>query len=200
MAGRKKFDVEHAVDQAMQVFWQRGYAESSLELLSAATGLGRGSLYGTFGSKDELFRRALGRYSAIYSARFDEALAGAHTDPVSAIRAFFDVVLDRIADPAVPDGCLIAQSAIESTILGPTSAACVRDLLGRQYTRIRSALDSVHGDPRLMDELATYVVAVTQSLAVVSRGGMSRDQLRSTVRITCETIAQQLREATSPAS
>ncbi len=195
MSGRKQFDVETAVDQAMRVFWQRGYAESSLELLSAATGLGRGSLYGTFGSKDELFRRALERYSAIYSARFDAALAGARTDPVAAIGAMLDVVLDRIADPDVPDGCLVAQSAIESPLLASDSATYVRDLLGKQYARVRSALNVTHSDPTLLDELATFVVAVTQSLAVLSRGGSSMGQLRSTARLACETIDQQLTQA-----
>ena len=197
MSGRKQFDVNTAVEQAMRVFWQRGYADSSLELLSAATGLGRGSLYGTFGSKDELFRRALERYSAIYSERFDAALADAHNDPVAAITAFLNVVIDRIADPAVPDGCLIAQSAIESPMLAPASATYVRQLLGRQYTRVRSALDGADCDPTLKGELATYIVAVTQSLAVLSRGGLSMDQLRSTVHLACETVAQQLNEATA---
>lgn len=197
MAGRKQFDVETAIDQAMRVFWQHGYAESSLEKLSAATGLGRGSLYGTFGSKDELFRRALERYSTIYGERFDAALADARNDPMAAIRAFLEVVLDRIADPTVPDGCLIAQSAIESPMLASASATDVRQLLDKQYTRVRSALDGADCSPKLKSELATYIVAVTQSLAVLSRGGFSMDQLRSTVRLACDTVVQQLNEATS---
>ena len=194
MAGRKQFDVDAAVEQAMRVFWQNGYAGASLEQLSAATGLGRGSLYGTFGSKDGLFLKALQRYSENYGARFDAALAHADDDPVGAVEAFFGVVLARIEDPAVPDGCLIAQSAISSPTLEPATATRVREMLHRQQARVRSALAQAHSDPALIDELATYVVAVTQSLAVLSRSGMSIEQLRSTVRLACDTIAQKLAE------
>jgi len=176
----------------MRVFWQHGYAGASLEQLCAATGLGRGSLYGAFGSKDGLFLQALQRYSDIYGARYDEALRDADRNPMDAIAAFFGVTLARIADPTVPDGCLVAQSTLSSPTLEPASAVRVQEMLRRQHTRVRSALEHAHSDQGLIDELATYIVAVTQSLAVLSRGGMSTEQLHSTVRLACETVARQL--------
>lgn len=176
----------------MRVFWEKGYAGASLEDLTSATGLGRGSLYGTFASKDGLFRQALQRYSLLYGARFDAALACAGTDPVGAIEAFFAVVLDRIADPTVPDGCLVAQSTISSPTLEADTAERVREMLRAQHVRVRSALDPAHPDKELLDELATYVVGITQSLAVLSRGGMSAEELQSTTRLACETVARRL--------
>jgi AcrR family transcriptional regulator len=189
MSGRKQFDVDEAVDKAMAVFWQRGYADASLDMLGAATGLGRGSLYGAFGGKDDLFRRALDRYSATYGARYEEALTAHPGDPVRAIEAFFEVVLARIEDPAVPKGCLIAQSAAQSAVLTSHSATHVRDLLDLQRARIRAALDDPYADPAMLDDLATYVVAVNQSLAVLSRAGASDAELRAVVRLACETVA-----------
>lgn len=176
----------------MRVFWEKGYAGASLDDLTSATGLGRGSLYGTFASKDGLFRQALQRYSLLYGARFDAALACAGTDPVGAIEAFFAVVLDRIADPTVPDGCLVAQSTISSPTLEADTAERVREMLRAQHARVRSALDAAHPDKELLDELATYVVGITQSLAVLSRGGMSAEELQSTTRLACETVARRL--------
>lgn len=104
MSGRKQFDVDTALDQAMRVFWQRGYADASLDALGSATGLGRGSLYGAFGNKDALFRRCLDRYTSIYGAQYERALAAHPGDPVRAVETFFDVTLGRIADPSVPGG------------------------------------------------------------------------------------------------
>ncbi|WP_158895733.1 TetR/AcrR family transcriptional regulator [Amycolatopsis anabasis] len=195
MAGRKQFDVDEAVDKAMAVFWQRGYADASLDMLGAATGLGRGSLYGAFGGKDELFRRALDRYSATYGARYEDALTAHPGDPVRAIEAFFEVVLARIDDPAVPKGCLIAQSAAQSAVLTSPSATHVRGLLDLQHARIRAALDDPHVDPTMLDDLATYIVAVNQSLAVLSRAGASDAELRAVVRLACETVANRLTPA-----
>ncbi len=58
MAGRKQFDVDEALRRAMLVFWRWGYSEASVDRLAEGTGLGRGSLYGTFGDKSTLFRKA----------------------------------------------------------------------------------------------------------------------------------------------
>lgn len=195
MSGRKQFDVDEAVDKAVAVFWQRGYADASLDRLAAATGLGRGSLYGAFGGKDELFRRALDRYGATYGARYEDALTAHPGDPVRAVEAFFDTVLARIGDPAVPKGCLIAQSAAQAAVLTPESAARVRGLLDLQRARIRAALDVPYADPAVLDDLAAYVVAVNQSLAVLSRAGASDAELRAVVRLACETVANRVAPA-----
>ncbi|WP_371537420.1 TetR/AcrR family transcriptional regulator [Streptomyces sp. NBC_01023] len=197
MSGRKQFDVSAALDQAMRVFWQRGYADTSLDALGTATGLGRGSLYGTFGNKDALFRQCLDRYASIYGAQYEQALAAAPGDPVRAVKAFFDVVLARIADPSVPTGCLVAQSAAQSLTLNEENSTRVRDMLDTQRRRVRGALAGSSAGAQAIDELAEFVVAVNQSLAVLSRTGASESQLRSVVALTCTTVADTLARASS---
>lgn len=197
MSGRKQFDVGAALDQAMRVFWQRGYAEASLDALGSATGLGRGSLYGAFGSKDALFRQCLDRYASIYGAQFEQALTAHPGDPVRAVEAFFDVVLNRIADPSVPVGCLIAQSAAQSPTLKEENSTHVRGLLDLQRQRVRTALADSSADSRTLDELAAFVVAVNQSLAVLSRAGASDAELRSVARLASATVADTLARAAS---
>ncbi|MFE2157760.1 TetR/AcrR family transcriptional regulator [Streptomyces lydicus] len=197
MSGRKQFEVGAALDQAMRVFWQRGYADASLDALGSATGLGRGSLYGTFGNKDALFRQCLDRYAALYGTRYEQALAAHPGDPVRAVHAFFDVTLARIADPEVPTGCLIAQSATQSPTLKEENSARVRGLLDAQHRRVREALTGSPADPQVLDELATYIVAVNQSLAVLSRAGTPDPELRSVARLACTTVADTLTRAAS---
>ncbi len=198
MSGRKQFDVGAALDQAMHVFWQRGYADASLDALGSATGLGRGSLYGTFGTKDALFRQCLDRYASVYGARYEQALTAHSGDPVRAVEAFFDVTLSRIADPSVPMGCLIAQSAAQSPTLKEENNARVRGLLDLQRQRVRTALAHPSADVRTLDELATFVVAVNQSLAVLSRAGASDTELHSVARLACTTVADTLGRAAAP--
>ncbi|WP_234532905.1 TetR/AcrR family transcriptional regulator [Streptomyces shenzhenensis] len=197
MAGRKQFDVGVALDQAMRVFWQRGYADASLDALGSATGLGRGSLYGAFGTKDALFGQCLDRYARIYGAQYEQALTAHPGEPVRAVEAFFDVILSRIADPSVPVGCLIAQSAAQSPTLKEENSTQVRGLLDLQRQRVRTALADSSADPRTLDELATFVVAVNQSLAVLSRAGASDAELRSVARLACATVADTLGRAES---
>ncbi len=196
MAGRKQFDVTAALDQAMRVFWQHGYEGASLDALGSATGLGRGSLYGTFGNKDALFRKCLDRYVSVYGARQEKALAAHAGNPARAVEAFLDATLDRIADPSVPDGCLIVQSAAQTPTLNEENGAHVRALVDAQRARVRGALDGAAADPRVLDELALYVVAVNQSLAVLSRAGVPREELRGVTRPACATVADTLARGT----
>ncbi|MFF5719842.1 TetR/AcrR family transcriptional regulator [Streptomyces buecherae] len=197
MAGKKQFDTGAALDDAMRVFWQRGYADASLDALTSATGLGRGSLYGTFGSKDALFSQCLDHYAATYGARCEQALAAHAGDPVRAVEAFFEVILERIADPSVPRGCLVAQSATQSPVLAERHGSQVRALLDAQRGRVRAALDGCAADARTLDDLATYVVAVNQSLAVLSRAGTPDAELRSVARLARTTVADTLARAAS---
>ncbi|MGE0215936.1 TetR/AcrR family transcriptional regulator [Mycolicibacterium sp.] len=200
MSGRRQFDFDETLDRAMKAFWTHGYSEATLEVLGTATGLGRGSLYGAFGDKDALFRRALERYSSTYGARYEQALASHPDDPVAAVRAFFQVVLDRIADPDVPIGCLMAQSATQSPTLSADSRALVQQLLAVQHERVLRAL-SPDGDPSPeLDELASFVVAVNQSLAVMSRAGAPMTELQAIVRIACDTVAAELDSAAAAQS
>ena len=67
----KDFEPDEVADAAMQVFWRRGYAATSVQDLVDGTGLGRGSLYNAFGSKQGLYEAALRRYHALTAANLD---------------------------------------------------------------------------------------------------------------------------------
>src|SRR6266581_3044247 len=74
MAGGRPrgFDVDEALDRALEVFWRQGYEGTALSDLTAAMGINRPSLYATFGNKESLFRKVLDRYAdgpAAYAAR-----------------------------------------------------------------------------------------------------------------------------------
>ncbi|MEW2351193.1 TetR/AcrR family transcriptional regulator [Streptomyces sp. NPDC006684] len=191
MAGKKQFDMDTALDAAMIQFWRAGYADTSVGDLSRVTGLNRSSLYASFGDKDTLFLRCLERYAARYGAAYDAALSCAATDPVAAVRAFFDVTLERIADPALPDGCLVAQSAMAIPVLSQSVAAHAKEALGFQRRRLRAALEA--GGDKDAEAFAEHTAAVNQSLAVMSRAGASPAQLLAVVGVTLDALSQALR-------
>ena len=63
MARPRKFDEQQVLEAARDQFWKNGYAATSLDDLTKATGLGKGSLYGAFGGKHQLFLKVLGTYA-----------------------------------------------------------------------------------------------------------------------------------------
>ncbi|MFD8019081.1 TetR/AcrR family transcriptional regulator [Streptomyces lavendulae] len=192
MAGKKQFDVGVALDAAMVQFWRAGYADTSLDDLSRTTGLNRSSIYSSFGDKDSLYLRCLDRYAARYGSRYDQALSCASEEPLRAVRAFFEVTLQRIADPAVPDGCLIAQTAMAAPALSPTIAARAIEVLHFQHARLRTALSAARLTEGDADDFALHLAAVNQSLAVMSRSGASQKQLRTVIEISMGALSRAL--------
>ncbi|MFE3740546.1 TetR/AcrR family transcriptional regulator [Streptomyces sp. NPDC059134] len=193
MAGRKQFDMETALDAAMIQFWRAGYADTSVGDLSRVTGLNRSSIYSSLGDKDTLFLRCLDIYAARYGEKYDAALSCAASQPVAAVRAFFDVTLERIADPGLPDGCLIAQSAMAVPVLSPGVAAHAKQALGFQRRRLRAALEAGGLTDRGAETFALHAAAVNQSLAVMSRAGAGPAQLRAIVGVTVDALSQAVR-------
>jgi AcrR family transcriptional regulator len=105
---------DQALETVMRCFWTHGFEAASLGKLEAATGMGRQSLYNAFGSKEEMFTRALDRYRAKVGAPLVHALE--LDSPEQALRAFLERHLTLIEDDAVPPGCMIASCTSE---LGP---------------------------------------------------------------------------------
>ncbi|MEV6130585.1 TetR/AcrR family transcriptional regulator [Streptomyces violaceusniger] len=192
MAGKKQFDIATALDAAMIQFWRAGYADTSVDDLSRATGLNRSSIYSSLGDKDTLFMRCLERYTTRYGDKYDAALSCAADRPLAAARAFFDITLERIADPGLPDGCLVAQTVMATPVLSASVAARAREAIGFQHTRLRAALRAGRLHDEAAESFATHLAAVNQSLAVMSRAGTSTEQLRAIVDVTLDALAQTL--------
>ena len=112
MARLREFNEDEVLDRALEVLWRRGYGATSVEDLTRATGLGRGSLHGAFGDKEALFLNCLGRYTL----RGQEAVLQTlqHPDPRQAIADAFAVMAARFSDPRLPPGCLQTTTVLES--------------------------------------------------------------------------------------
>jgi TetR/AcrR family transcriptional regulator, transcriptional repressor for nem operon len=108
----RSFDVEAAVERAMNVFWSRGYHGTALPDLLRATKLSRGSLYAAFGGKHSLFLRALDSYIAERQAWMDAEL-----DPrraaVDGLRACLAGFAERASGANGRRGCMLVATAME---------------------------------------------------------------------------------------
>ena len=74
MVRTKQFDQHVALDEAMELFWERGYHATSIQDLVDRLGVNRQSLYDTFGGKDRLYLAALERYRALAALPMYKAL------------------------------------------------------------------------------------------------------------------------------
>ncbi|PJE95026.1 TetR family transcriptional regulator [Streptomyces carminius] len=175
------FDADEALERAMLVFWEHGYEGASLAALTDAMGISTTSMYAAFGNKEELFRKALERYTEGPSAYLARALE--EPTALGVAGAILAGTVRTTTRPARPHGCLGVQGALATG----DSGRGVRDLLAawrnngcsRVRERFRRAVDDGDlppgTDPGL---LARYVTTLAFGIAVQAASGVGRDELQ----------------------
>jgi AcrR family transcriptional regulator len=173
--------VDEALGVALKVFWRKGYEGTSIDDLTEAMGINRPSLYCAFGNKEQLFRKALDRYTEGQSGLIREAI-GEPTAFGAAGRLLIGMA-DTLTDPLHPPGCLAVQGALAcgeaaEPIRRELNArrAAAEEALRERFERARSDGDlSPNDDPA---DLARYLATVIHGMAVQAAGGTSREELR----------------------
>jgi TetR/AcrR family transcriptional repressor of nem operon len=112
MARPKEFDPDAAAQEAMEAFWERGYAATSVNDLLAEMGLSRGSLYDTFGDKKTLFLAALDKYEAQRGHELHNML-DRRGSAKSALVDFIHMAADCCTSEEGRRGCLAGKAAME---------------------------------------------------------------------------------------
>jgi AcrR family transcriptional regulator len=187
----RAFDADQALDTALLTFWTHGYEGTSLGTLTEAMGINRPALYLAFGSKQELFFRALDRYYAVYGAHTAQALA----EPTArtATEEYLTRWAAQLTTPGRPPGCFTVQTALTCS----AENEAVRDELtrrrglGAQLLRERYESAAKAGDlpaGHTPEALARFVYTVGLGLAVQAGGGATRAELMDTVTTTLGTI------------
>jgi AcrR family transcriptional regulator len=115
MGRPRTFDRDHAVDQALHLFWQHGYDATSLAHLKA--GLGGGisapSFYAAFGSKEALFDECVQRYLATY-AQVTECLWDESLSPRQAVETALRRSARMQCEDGHPKGCMVALGVMSA--------------------------------------------------------------------------------------
>ncbi|MGW7268950.1 TetR/AcrR family transcriptional regulator [Streptomyces sp. NPDC054864] len=130
MGRPKQFDPDAAVERAMDVFWRKGYAATTPQDLVNALGIGKGSLYNTFGSKHALFERALRRYRDSQAAALVEMIEEPGPVKERVREALWLLVEMDLADPD-RRGCMAVNTAAELAGTDEVAADLVRRMLDR---------------------------------------------------------------------
>ncbi len=183
------FNHEEALEKAMQVFWSHGYEGASMTSLTEAMGINKPSLYGAFGSKEALFRKALQRYLAGPVAYVAESLQEPTARKV--VEKFLTESAELLTNLHNPRGCMVIQGALTC---GQGSEIIRQELIlqRRAYEdALRLRFEQAKEQRDLPDNvnaavLARFVATVHQGMSVQATSGATKDELLETVRMVLE--------------
>ncbi len=188
----RAYDPEAALQQATEAFWRTGYSGTSLDEISAATGMNRPSLRAAFGDKHALYLKALRGYWEFKFATMREALEGG-TLREALMRAYEAALTIYFAGEARVRGCFVIGTAITEATEDPEIRSIVtagfQTLDADFEARLRLALEK--GELKEDVDLATLAVLATatmHTIAVRARAGTPRDELERLARKVVDVI------------
>ncbi|WP_328976326.1 TetR/AcrR family transcriptional regulator [Streptomyces canus] len=183
MARTKEFDPEAALQAALELFWRRGYEATSMSDLVEHLGVGRASIYATFGSKHELYLRALDRYDRAGLPPIVRELS--QPGPaLPAVRAVVRRYATEAADEQLRrNGCMVTNAAAELAPHDPAAARHVERNWDQLETVLHSALVRAQAQGELRADrdpstLARMLLVLLQGLRVVGKASAHPARVR----------------------
>ncbi len=188
MARTKAFDQQHALDEAMALFWEQGYEATTIRDLSARAGISLSSLYATFGDKHAVYLAPLERYRQAEVEDVRRRLA-APQSLCRMVRALFADVIESLLADAAHRGSFTLNAAVEMGGRDPATVALlrrhfddIRDLLAERLriAQTQGELAVSHN----ADELAHFLLFGLYSLAMMVKLYPNRQRLEATATMT----------------
>jgi len=179
----KEFETDEIADAAMQVFWRRGYAATSVQDLVDGTGLSRSSLYSTFQNKQGLYQQALRRYELLTTLNNVKLLSGSGSPKALIRQLLLNIVEDELSD-SEHKGCLVANACLE--LAGHDEK--VAEFVVSNLQKIQHALENLLIKAQQTGEisstqnpraLASFFVNTIQGLRVLGKGSPLQERRKS---------------------
>ena len=189
----RQYEPGRALQDASDAFWDRGFAGTSLEDLTAATRMNRPSLYAAFGDKRALYLKTLNRYRELGRQAMREALSGDLPLAEALRRMYARAFAIYLSGESGARGCYLigtaSTEAVRDRAIRSAYASGLHELDDQLEGRLRQAVErgelSRGIDPRT---LARVACAVMNGLALRARAGDSRAELHRIAEATVQLI------------
>lgn len=178
MGRQREFDPEDAIAQAVDVFWERGYTEASVQDLCKSMDINPGSLYATFGAKQDVFRAAIKHYLKSVTHEGIGRLGNAESG-LEGIKAYFDYIVDGILTGKRCNGCFGTNSFME---VSETDSE-IKALMTEHFRYLENAFDQALQRDGFSETQgkASFLGCVAQGLNVLARTEPERTTLERIV-------------------
>ena len=186
MAGRPKaYNRTHIIRVATQLFWEKGYAGTSMSDLTQAMGISKSTFYTAFANKDQLYGICLEEYGKAFFRDMVQMVSDEH-HVLDSIRQFFAKIAREQLEHPPAKGCMLVRSANEIGTDHPTLSPVITKLLSTTHHTLRNALELAKRRNELPSSFntqagASYLVSHMCGLRSLVRAGFSGKDLESLV-------------------
>jgi len=186
MPWAKQYDETDVLERAMEAFWSRGFAATSINDLVAATGINRGSLYAAYTDKRSLFISALGHYDKLYRQDFLDTLEREHP-PREAILSAFRNVAAGSDNGRNRKGCLLVNTALEVSPHDPEIGRLVARGLRGAEDFFKSMLDAAQREGTVRKDIsstqtAQVLFSLFLGMRVITRSGPDKSLMNTIIQ------------------
>ena len=186
-----EFDRQEALEKSMELFWRNGYEATSLAELIEEMGIGRQSLYNTFGDKHSLFIEAAKHYTNSNGQHLINTLQSPGS-PVGNIRKALEQVVEFLVSGECR-GCLLTNSIVELAPHDEEVRKIVQSMVNRMEKAIKATLDRAVAEGEISATKDTRAIArflnnTVHGLVVMGKASASRAALQDVVKIALTTL------------
>lgn len=187
MARQQEFDSNTVLQVAVELFWKKGYYDTSIEELVQQTGVSRYSLYGVFESKHGLFLAALDYYQQTLVTELLKEMEAPEAG-LETIHAYFNRLLALAETRYGRLGCFMCNTATELALHDAVVAQKVQQQYDRWHRAFCNGLRNAQDKGELAADLdiasfADYLVGVLQGVLVLARSQQPLPMIRNHIRI-----------------
>jgi TetR/AcrR family transcriptional regulator, transcriptional repressor for nem operon len=204
MVRPRTFNEDDVVAASRDVFWSQGYAATSIDDLTQATGLGRGSLYGAFGDKHTMFMLGLNEYCSGVTEGFRADLHDSALGAYGRLVAHLRNRAESVAADTKRHGCLMAKSAAELAAADADVSKVVKQTLEAWLGELTATIAAAQRDGDLAPEanpraLASLLLTVIRGIEALRTAGTTSSTITAAVEQAIALLPRTTRSATADA-
>jgi len=192
MARPREFDPSEVLQTAIELFWEKGYFDSSVDEIVRQSGVAKYGIYGTFGSKRELFKKALKQYASDRHRGIQSPIRKPGAS-LPEIRQFFKRAVKLMTQDGAPRGCLIVNTGVE---LGFRDAE-IRDFVTNFFQETEEVMEHCLTNAVELGQievssnisaLASYLITEFRTALMLAGSGCSRREIQAHLDIALRVL------------
>lgn len=192
MARPREFDPQVALQAAIQVFWEKGYYDTSVDEVVKRSGVSKYGIYGTFGPKRELFKKVLKQYATDRHQDIQSPIRRSGAS-LPEIHEFFEQVPYQITQSDYPHGCLVCSTGVEVAQRDPEINTFVKDFFADIAKVLKGCLNRAVKQeelttPEEIDDLANYLVTEFRCALMLARSGHTTQEIQQHLKLALRVL------------